>query len=413
MGKRTSFSSWHTFTAAAGIYTAQSAVSGLTFIGIPTIMRSQQVPLDQIGLVSLAMLVWAVKFIWAPLVERFRIAPAGKRRSRQIILVGDAIVAVLLVVLACLARADFTVILVLLLLLAAVSATVDTACDAFIIEQLRPQTNGAGNVAQVGGSYVGLIFGSGVFVIVFSAWGWMPAALLLSVLVIIASSPMALLRERPVLETPSIRPSLANAVKRKEVLIGLCMAVAFEMSGRLAMGLTGPFLIDSGVPLSLVGTLNGLGGVAAGLVGTMAGGFAVHRLGAKSAMMTVSCCHVITLSSVMIAVAFDVRSVPVLASLFMLESGMMAAGFVVTYSRLMGLVSPTQPGVDFTLFQCASAILAAILGFAGSMIGAHFGYSTSFELAAFLACLTPMLLWGLEKEQRRLNLKKDVRWQRR
>ena len=80
------------FVAIAGIYVAQSLVSGLTFQSFPAILRSSGAPLDQIGLVSLALLPWALKFLWAPAVERYRMG-GHRRRSRQIVIAGEIVVA--------------------------------------------------------------------------------------------------------------------------------------------------------------------------------------------------------------------------------------------------------------------------------------------------------------------------------
>ncbi|NKW81824.1 hypothetical protein HGG72_18295 [Ochrobactrum pecoris] len=99
--------------AAGGIYTAQSLIGGLTFMGIPAILRAENVALDRIGLVSLAMLVWGVKFLWSPWTERLRIQPDGRRRSRLIVMTGEIVVALLLIGLGFSGTTSFTTILVL------------------------------------------------------------------------------------------------------------------------------------------------------------------------------------------------------------------------------------------------------------------------------------------------------------
>lgn len=384
--------------AAGGIYTAQSLIGGLTFMGIPAILRAENVALDRIGLVSLAMLVWAVKFVWAPWTERLRILPDGRRRSRRIIVTGEVVTALLLVGLGLVGTASFTTILVLLVLMAVASATVDIACDAYIIEQMPAERRGAGNVAQVGGGYLGLIFGSGLFVTAAALWGWLAACLLLAFLLLVMSLPMALTPEARREALPQAeQPGLRNALRRFDMRIGLCMAIVFEMGGRLAQSLSGPYLIDAGVPLSLLGVLNGIGGVVAGVAGAAFGGLIVHRRGAKNAVLLVAALHVATLCLVAAVVTLHVRHLPVLVGAFILEGATMAAGFVAIYSRLMDIVSEKQPGVDFTLFQSASAVAAALFGYAGATLAARAGYSASFVMALLLALLTPFLLGFLER----------------
>ncbi len=117
--------------AAGGIYTAQSLVGGLTFLGIPAVLRAENMALDRIGLVSLTMLIWALKFLWAGPVERWRIGTGGQRRSRGLILACEAVVVLALMGLGLAGRADFSVVLGLLVIMALASATADIACDAF------------------------------------------------------------------------------------------------------------------------------------------------------------------------------------------------------------------------------------------------------------------------------------------
>lgn len=386
------------FAAAGGIYTAQSLVGGLTFLGVPAILRAENVPLEQIGLVSLAMLVWALKFLWAAPVERLRLRPDGTRRSRGLVLTGEAVVVATLLVFGLNAGAAFPTLLALLIVMAIASATVDIVCDAFVIEQFSEQRRGLGNVAQVGGGYLGMIFGSGLFVAAYAALGWTVAAFILAALVMLMSIPMATSREaKGEPTTGRQRPGIWNGLRRAEIRTGIVITIVLELGGRLAQALAGPYLVDAGLPLSTLGLMNGVGGVAAGLAGTAGGGLLAHRLGAARAMMTVSCMHVLTLSVLAITIIAQVQNLTVLAGLFIIESAMMAAVFVTSYARLMGLASPSQPGVDFTLFQCASAIAAALCGMGAGIIAARTGYPVTFGLAAALAALAPPLLLGLER----------------
>nr|WP_275982809.1 MFS transporter [Ochrobactrum sp. BTU2] len=388
--------------AAGGIYTAQSLVGSLTFSGVPAVLRAEKIALEQIGLVSLAMLVWALKFLWAAPVERWRIAAGGKRRSRVLIITGEVVVVLALVAFAMAGKADFSIVLGLLVIVAVVSATVDIVCDAFLIEQFTDNKRGLANVAQVGGGYLGMIFGSGLFVASYAAFGWTIASLLLAALVILFTIPMAMIREIPVIPSQSpTEPRLLNGLRRREVRIGIAMAITFELSGRLAQALDGPFLVDANLPLATLGLLKGAGGVAAGLVGTAFGGTLAHRIGSVNAMFSVACLHCVSLAALAGAIVFAPDQLSLLVGLFVLESTVMAAGFVTSYARLMALTAPSQPGVDFTLFQCASAIAAALCGMAGAMLASRVGYAPIFALAALLAILVPPLLFLFEHRLKR------------
>lgn len=393
--------------AAGGIYTAQSLVGGLGFMGIPAILRDRGVPLEQIGLVSLLMVPWALKFLWSPWIERLRRpGNAAGRRSRGIILTGELLAALALGAVGLLAGAPFWMIFCALLVLAIISATVDIACDAFLIEQIQKKDLGLGNTAQVGGGYLGLVFGSGLFVYLVAVIGWAYAAGVMAVLLLVLSLPMALTPEPDVAGTGEAesRPSILAALKRREIVVGILMTCVFEASGRLVQVLSGPFLIDAGVPLGMLGLLNGSGGVAAGLAGTVLGGLLVKRVGAAKAIRSVLFAQAIILITLTAAVFSGWVGSATLVALIICKSAVMAATFVTLYSRLMMLVSPSQPGVDFTIFQCASALIAAACGLGGGFLSGAAGYGASFLLASGLAVLALLFRPAIERSLSRETL---------
>lgn len=389
--------------AIGGIYTAQSVIGGMTFQGVPAVLRANGVALDAIGLVSLVMLPWALKFLWSPYVERYRLPPDARRRSRRIVVAGEGIVALTLVVLAAIGPAGHTSLLLMLGLAALASATVDIACDAFAIEQLPPQSRGWGNTAQVGGGYFGMMFGSGVFVVIVSAAGWAWAAIAMAGLIVVLTLPFAATVEpdRPSDADHAHRPNLRFAFARPEIRWGLLLTVMFEIGVRLSQGMIGPFLIDAGIELSIIGMLYGFGGAIAGVIGTFAGGALVRAAGSRRAVVVSAAFQVLTLVALAAAALAGIKHQPTLVSLVVLQTIAMAIGFVALYSLLMGLASLLQAGVDFTLFQCADAAVAGLCGFGGSLVAQHLGYGGCFGFAVILAAvglaILPIIFRGLPR----------------
>lgn len=385
--------------ALTGIYVSQTLVSGLTFQGIPTWLRAQGLPLDAIGLVMLAMLPWAFKFLWAPAVERFRL-PAGSsdRRSRSIVVPGQIVIVAALLGVAAVGPSEPTILLAILICAALAASTVDIACDAFAVDQLPADRRGWGNTAQVGGSYLGAVFGSGLFLMVAARFGWTMAIAMMAGLVFCFSLPFWLTREpsRVPQANLSHRPNLAFALRRPEVRLGLLVAVLFGLGGKIGMALAGPFLIDVGYDPARVGLILGTAGAGVGIVGTFMGGTLVRLAGAMRAVVVALAIQALALVILGAVVASGVRDGSILAALVLFKTLAMAIGYVALYSLLMNLSSPLQAGVDFTLFQCADALLAAIAGFGGSMLAHRFGYGASFGLAGGVAvavmCLVPPLL---------------------
>lgn len=139
------------------------------------------------------MLPWALKFIWAPWIERWRLPPdRPERRSRLLILRGQVGLAAILTVAAATGAVGRTggfpdtqiaALFALFLLAGTVAATIDIASDGFCVDQLSRAGYGWGNSVQVGGSYLGMMCGGGVFLMLAAAFDWPVAMLIMAALI--------------------------------------------------------------------------------------------------------------------------------------------------------------------------------------------------------------------------------------
>lgn len=85
--------------AIAGVYVTQSLVSALSMQSLPALVRAAGGSLALAGATTLFMLPWALKFIWAPWIERWRLPPGSpERRSRMLILRGQVALAAILTI---------------------------------------------------------------------------------------------------------------------------------------------------------------------------------------------------------------------------------------------------------------------------------------------------------------------------
>ena len=157
--------------------------------------------------------------------------------------------------------------------------------------------------------------------------------------------------------------------------------------------MVGPFLIDMGISLEMVGLLNGFGSLVLGLLGALLGGAAIQRLGVQITMSGVlmsqailMLCMALSGSGVMLPPALPV------AAALLSGSALSAVGFTALYAQFMRWSDPRQGGVDFTLFQCLDGALSMVLGLGAGVIAQRAGYGVFFGLCAVLPVLAvPML----------------------
>lgn len=386
----------------AGIYTTQSAIGGMSFQALPAVLRSHGAGLELVGLVSLFMLPWALKFLWAPAVERFRQRPGGIRRSRPIILAGQGVAFALLVLLAALSPGEAPLALFLLLAaVAVVVATVDIACDGFTVERLAPAARGWGGAVQVGGGYAGMMLGGGLFLVLVDRAGWTLAVCAMVGLLVLLTLPVLLTPEPPLASLGEDRsgnrhrPSLAAAFARPDVRWGLVVVLVFQPGLRIVQGLMAPFLIDRGFDLALLGMLHGVAGTAASLLGALLAGLAARRWGADALLGPAVLVEAAVFLALLAAALAPGLPVAALVGLLLALAAVTGAAFVVLYTAMMGWTSLRQAGVDFTLFQCADAMVAALAGYGGALLAGTLGYKAGFGLAAGAALAAAALLPAL------------------
>lgn len=394
----TQLSTGRVLAAIVGIYAAQSVVGGLVFQAVPAVLRQQGQELGLIGLVWLLMLPHALKFLWAPPVERWRLRPDGARRSRPIILAGQALTALLLLGLAA-GGTDPTRLFLILAGATLATATVDIACDAFAVEQLPGRARGWGNVMQVGGAYLGVMLGGGLFLVLVARIGFAPAALILALLVGLLVVPLLLTREPPgdAAAQSAHRAALGHALRRRGFRRALLCIAVMQIGLRLAHGLLGPFLVDRGFDLETLGLLTGAGGTIASLAGTLVAAWLAGRRPAPMLLAPAVLLQGLVFAG--LGAAAFVPDLPreALAALALLLGFGAGAGFVLLYTAMMGWAAGPQPGVDYTLLQCADALMAALAGVLAGALAQRTGYGACFLLAAGLALLAALILPGLAR----------------
>jgi MFS transporter, PAT family, beta-lactamase induction signal transducer AmpG len=219
-------------------------------------------------------LPYALKVVWAPLLDRVSIPLFGRRRGwmlvTQIIIMGGLVVMGL-----CDAHAHAGLLLCAAAMVAFASATQDLAVNAYSIDAVPPRflTTAAG--LSVWGYRVGMLIAGGVALLIAEKYGWhmMYFIMALSILPGIIGSflaPEPITTTQPMTWTAAICEPLRDFRQRlgvRGVVILLLFVLLYRLSDGLAAMMTGPFLVAMQYSLSDIGwakTWVGLGAAACG-----------------------------------------------------------------------------------------------------------------------------------------------------
>ena len=258
---------------------------GLVWIAIPDWMRSIGVDIRVVGLFTLAQAPWTFKFLWSPLMDRFRLPFWGRRRGW----IAVAQVALALSGLALSGVGDRPetpwVALALTLAVALSAATQDIAIDAYAVDVLRKEEHGVAVGLRTGMYRAAMTLSGGLSIWAAASLGWGAVNLLLGLVYL----PLVLVTWRsPEPEEPAAAPkTLRDAVwlpfleclSRHRAVEILVFVVLYKLADALSQSLLRPFLIDMGYGEFDRGFVLGTAGVALTIAGTFLGGVACTRLG--------------------------------------------------------------------------------------------------------------------------------------
>ncbi|MFG1358393.1 MFS transporter [Xanthobacter pseudotagetidis] len=375
---------WRLFVVLAGLYLAQSIPSYLLVAAIPPIMREQGVSRTAIGMLSVLMLPLVLKFLWAPYVDRFR--PISGLHRAGWVLITQSLTVLAIAAFALIAPTDVWAFLALGMALALFISTQDIATDGYATRRLAPEDRPFGNAIQGGAVALGVVIGGTGSLVIYHHFGWQPMIWTMAALSLLPLASAFAMREDDVTPAPSApRASLKAFFARPEAREVLVIALVYRASEGLVKAMEGPYLVDRGVPLDIVGYLSGGAAATAGLIGSGVAAFLMVRLGTAPVLTLLG-----TLRTVCFALfalhAFDiVTGWTALFGAAAFQTLIRYMEIVALYSLFMAASSRDQPGTDFTILACAQLVVYLAGSFVAGAIADRLGYGTLFALAALLS----------------------------
>ena len=350
------------------------------------------VSLQNIGFLTLIGSAYTLKFLWAPLVDRYAPPVLGRRRSwmffTQILLAcrycGHGLSFAFDESCPCLPLWRFlwrfcprrrTLLLMLTALM---------CCASMSARQARP--------IKVLGYRLAMIVSGGLALVLADQWlGWSNMYLLMGVIMGMCAIATLLAPEPDVVARPP--RSLAIAVveplleffKRPGAITILLLIVLYKLGDAFAGALSTTFLLRGvGFSVSEVGTVNKVFGLVATIVGALAGGSLMARLGLYRSLMLFGVLQAISNFGywVLAVTPHHLYSMTIVVAVENLCGGLGTAAFV---ALLMALCKQEFSATQFALLSALSAVGRTYL--AGPLtppLVLHLGWPTFFVITVFI-----------------------------
>ena len=368
-------------------------------------MAVEGVDLKTIGFFSLVGLPYALKFFWAPLLDRYALPFLGRRRGW---ILGTQLALMILIVMLGFTSPKDTPWLVALfaLLLTFTSASQDIVFDAYRTDVLREKERGLGAAVSVTGYRIAMLASGALALILAGPLGWRVTYLLMAGLMLIGMKATIFGPE----PEETVRPpqSLKEAISgplteffgRPSAWAFLALIILYKIGDAFAGSLTTAFLIRGpGFSIGEVGAINKGLGLMATIIGALYGGVMMARLGLYRSLMIFGILQAISnLSFMVLAYAGKVYSIMVAAVAFEnLAGGMGTAAFV---AFLMALCDHRYTATQFALLSALASLGRIFVGPPSGYLSHEVGWVVFF-FVTFLAALPGLAL--LYKMRRNIN----------
>lgn len=405
---RQSFPAKRSVPLLAALYFAQGLPFGFFIQAVPVLLRSSGASLEVSTMATLLAFPWGLKFLWAPVVDRA--APSGWLgawgRRRRFILPAQVLVTATLIGLAFLSPGEVGPgpLLAAFLLVSLLSAAQDVATDALAVDLLSAEQRGLGNGVQVGGYRLGMIVGGGVVLMVIGDLGWRTCFLAMATLVAAASIPVLLFREppprardapAPVAARPSYLAPIRSFLARPDATKLIALLVLYKAGDALSGGIVRPFLVDRGLSLKEIGQALGAIGSVAAVLGALAGGLALRRIGERRGLVIFGAVQALAIL-VYVGVAAGPTPISAIYAAAALEHFLGASATTALFASMMGFCRDDTRATDYTVQACIVAVVQGLGGGLSGFLAARAGYGAHFATALAVAALAPfaaVLLW--------------------
>lgn len=373
---------------AAIFYFSEGFPYGIVGELLPLYMRSRGASLTAIGMLSTVSLVWTLKLLWAPAVDR--LSTYG-RWIRGSLLLTAASLAMLPVV--GVTAWPFWAVVSLLVF---ASATHDVAVDGLTIVATPVDRLGMVNSIRVAAYRIAMIAaGSGLAAA--AGWGWDVAFLVAAAIaaVLFAAAFFVPLRERTATADPLIA-SLVSWFRRPGSLALMAVVLLYRLGDAALYPMVKPFWVDRGFSPAEIGAVTTALGMALTIAGAAAGGWFVMRSGIARALLFLGIAQLLSNAgyALVAQLPVDRNLMYAAAAIESFCSGLGTAAFL---SFLMAICDRQNAATEYALLSAGFVLTRSIAGAFSGVMAEAAGYAAFFWSTLVLGAPGILLLIPLQR----------------
>ena len=367
-------------------------------------LRDGHAALAIVGLTANIGLPYALKFLWAPVLDRMRPPPGlralGQRR-------GWLIPIQLVLTASCTAFAFCDpagapyALLGVSTVLAFASANQDIVIDAWRIEAFPERLQGNALASYIWGYRIALLVGGPGAIRLSAEWGWRPALLVMAALVATGLLATLLAREPPRAAAQpgawfrhAVVAPLRDLLGRPSAGRILLFVALFKLGEALAHRVAYSFYGDMGFTARQVADATGVPGLLASLAGAALGGWLVLRIGAARALVTTGFVQMASMA-MYFALAVSHGDPWVLLAKIVVENVAEAMADAAFLTYLARLCSPAYTATQYALLSSLAALGLRTVGGVSGTLAEAMGWVPFYAMTIFAAVPAMLVMVSL------------------
>jgi len=270
---------------------------------VPGWLRSNEVDLATIGLFSLVSLPYTWKFLWSPMMDRFRPPFLGRRRGWALMTQVALLLSICLM-----GQTDptksLTMIVALVFVVSLFSASQDIVVDAYRRELLADDELGTGTSFFVNAYRLSsLVPGSLAFILAdhlpWAAVFWVTAGfMLVGILTTLTIREVNDESLAPHTLREAVIGPFQEFISRDGIMTALAILAfmfLYKLGDNMATALATPFYLDMGYSLTEIGTIAKAAGLSFGIGGGILGGLIMLKLSINRALWVFGMVQLVTI----------------------------------------------------------------------------------------------------------------------
>ncbi|MEZ5531901.1 MAG: MFS transporter [Steroidobacteraceae bacterium] len=357
-----------------------------------------------IGILTYVAIPYLLKFLWAPLLDRYPLPLLGRRRG-WIAATQFAIAAATAVLAFQDPAGSLAMVATCAVVIVLFSASQDIVIDAYKVDVAQPAERGliaaAANLGYRASSWFAFAFA----LVIADAFGWRVAFLALAVVMLAFTAGTILAPEPDRVQShpATLRESVATPLRELFGSPGaaalIVLVMLFKIGDAFALKLFTPFMMDVGFTKTEIGLIAKVIMTSGTIFGAILGGLWMVRLGLLRAMLLFGVLQAVS-NLAYLALALVGKSYPVMVFAVAVDNLASGMGNVATVALIMAICNVRFSAFQYALLSSLALLPRYALGGPAGWIADHWGWGNYYIVSFVIALPGLACVWAMRDRVR-------------